>query len=158
MKGLLFLLLALHGCSMQPAHADALPPGFVPRHAEGSNTPQASAPARPNRGVTLSVSDPLGYQPAPGPAPIPGGATARAIYDYPIRLAALPWSPGRGSSPSWNPPIPSGPGLGDGGGGGGGFPDPSPERKPETVVPGPLPVLGVAVAWGWARRLRRRVG
>lgn len=164
------LLLVLSGCAMQPAHADALPPGFVPRHTDFSNTPQASAPARPNRGVTLP-KEPLPELrggPAPGlifdtppgwrpPGQRGGGPWAGTIPGY--TMAVVPLSEWRGAPPGWNPPGIDGPGLGDGGGGGGGFPDPSPKPRPETpVVPGPLPIAGAAAAWGWARRLRRRVG
>jgi hypothetical protein len=158
-----------------PAHADALPPGFQPRHTD-HNTPQASAPASSNRGVAISGSgDPLGYRPAPVPS-IPGGASSSRLFDSPVTgsgpiagpVLLASW---RGAPPGWNPP-----GL-NSAAGGGGRPDtygdgrggscergnasfcrpepPDPMDAPD--VPGPLPALGLGAAFAYSRKLRQRI-
>lgn len=171
------LLATLTGCAVQPAHADAFPPGFQMRHTDHINTPQAAAPARSNTGVTL----PRGLPPIDSPA-LRGGPAPGLVYDPPVGGLSdeAPWRPGVGALVTWNPPGIVGQGLGGnaggnnnggnlqtGGNGGGnqgcgnGNSGPNggncdrPDR-PQPDVPGPLPILGAAAAFGWSRQLRRR--
>jgi hypothetical protein len=129
----------LSGCGVAPAHADAMPPGFVPGYAlsefdspvSGYQPVAAPSVLMSWRGAPASWN-PQGLD-APGNGRGGGGGTSDTDGD------------GRGAScergnasfcPKPEPPIPHDP----------------------PGVPGPLPVLGAAATWGWARRLRCRVG
>ncbi len=155
----LLSLSSLMACQTLPAHADAPPPGAQPGRVFPGE--QYAPPA------SITRTDPLGYRPAPV-RPIPGGGSARRIFDAPLtgggRFSPPPWAPGRGALVSFVVPgldLPPGDPSGDGGDGEPPYnppPRPEPPSPPDhqPAVPGPLPVLGAAAAWGWARRLRRR--
>jgi hypothetical protein len=153
----LFVLAALTGCAMAPAHAsDARPPGW-----------QDAQPV--SQSYKLPPGDNLGYQPAPRaatdwpmdpPMPVPAAG--------PTLLAS--W---RGAPAGWNPPGLYAPRRGSAAGGGG-RPDtngdgnggscertnnrpPFCPRPPEPGVPGPVPLLGLGAAFAYSRKLRQRI-
>lgn len=165
----------LSACSTEPAHADALPPGFKPKHVEFPTTARPSPSPTPNERQIFSK---LGVPPSVPP----GRAGANRVYDTPIGgvkrgylagwygspvgwvapvtamsrwrgsdgPAAGPGSP-PGLPPGWNPPGPPGP------------PKPPhndpPHHDPhdDPAVPGPLGASVLAGAFHFSRKLRSRI-
>jgi hypothetical protein len=129
----------LSGCAMAPAHADAMPPGYVSSQVIAGLSIDFPADTRPWPAPSALMSwrgAPVSWNPqgldAPGNGRGGGGGTSDTDGD------------GRGAScergnasfcPNPEPPIPHDP----------------------PGVPGPLPVLGSAAAWGYSRKLRRRI-
>jgi hypothetical protein len=131
----------LSGCGVAPAHADAMPPGFMPRQASSEFDSPVS-----------------GYQPVAAPSVLMSWRGSPADWNPPGLNG-----PGRGGNAG------GGGGTADTNGDGRGAsceqgnasfcPNPEPPIPHDPPgVPGPAGALGAAVTWGWARRLRRRVG
>jgi len=130
----------LSSCGVAPAHADAMPLGYVPGNASSEFDSPVS-----------------GYQPVAAPSALMSWRGSPAGWNPPGLNG-----PGRGGGYG-------GGGYGSGGGRPGTNGDgckrgkpcrpepPTPHNDPPGV-PGPAGALGAAATWGWARRLHRRVG
>ena len=133
----------LSGCGVAPAHADAMPPGYVSSQVIAG----------------LSINSPADPRPWPAPS---------ALMSW--RGAPASWNPQGLDAPGNGRGGGGGGGTSDTDGDGRGAscergnasfcprPEPPTPHNDPPGVPGPAGALGAAATWGWARRLRRRVG